>query len=246
MSEEKPNKIFVEKFNELSDLYSDVKEKIILAEEVYDKFPATLTNEVRNSYDHIFRIFFNGNISNIDEVEKQFISASRHLKRAGYDACELIVGGYVAKTNEILHKYTFEELNITLGAKYSEIKIFLNDVSSQYLVEARSKKNLKTHIESDIEIDDLYPQFALIISKVVDIWKEATNYEPLLEECRNNLKQKSKKDTRKQYIIGISIFLITSLLTYLVTIATNNFSNDKTLTTPKVDEQNIIIKKDSV
>lgn len=238
------DKLFVQKFNALSELYIDVKEKIILAEEVYEKFPITLTNEVRNSYDHLFRIFTNNSYGNKDEVEKQFVSASRHLKRAGYDACELIVGGYIAKTTKILNRYTFEQLNTVLGSKYSEIKIFINDVSSKYLVEARSNKNLRTSIENDVEIDDLYFQFTPIINKVVKVWKDVTNYEPLLEECRINSNVKSKNDTKKQIVIGIVLFLVGMLITYLITTIGKNLNSDS-MTTDENTEQ-VIIQNDSI
>lgn len=203
-----PN-LFSSKFKELAKLYSDVKGKIILAEQIYDEFPVTLTNEVRNSYDHVCRIFANGKEDDKDEVEKQFVSASRHLKRAGYDACELIVGGYFVKMNEIMNRYSFEQLNCVFSSpSYAEIKIQIDRINTTYLVKARNNKNLQLETEDDDEIDALYLEFASIIENVQSLWETVTNHQSLLEQNKKESITKSRYKILLNICVGAFLLLV--------------------------------------
>jgi len=227
-----PEKFLFDKLKELSELYQDVKKKVVLAEEIYDAAPFTLMNEVRASYDHVLRPFVNNKQNDLDELEKQIVSASRHLKRAGYDACEFIVGGYVAKINVILNKYSASSLHTVLGSRYNEVKIFLNDVSSQYLVEARIDKNSETKIEDDVEIDMMYPVFSEIIPKVADCWVEITNAEFLLREH----KKETRKDKIKWFVYGIIATAIFSIMFFYFEMAdVFGFSSNKAESPDKIE-----------
>ena len=95
---------FSTNFEELYVLYEQIKELILIAENLTGKYLLAPVNEVRNSYDHLFRCVG----IRKDNYESEFDSAKRHLKRAGYDACEIIVTFLLKDIKNILSKSSSE------------------------------------------------------------------------------------------------------------------------------------------
>jgi len=205
---------FAEEFEQLTAIYFDVKDKILLAENLMGKFPIVLPNELRNSFDHLFRVcverknLIDDDAKAGEEVQNQFVSASRHLKRAGYDACELAIMAYTDEIEAILEKYEVSELVSVMGDEYILTVNIFKEIKAEHLVNARRRKNTQIEIEDDEEIDTLYPEFMELVTTVEARRDNLMKFIIPLENFRaerDKKKRKSKRNAVLFFILGAII-----------------------------------------
>jgi hypothetical protein len=139
---------FYEKFKELSLLYYKVREYIIMAEQYSDKFAIPDVNEIRMSFDHVFRWID----SDISIIKSEYDSAERHLLRAGYDACEICAIVIADKIKNMLNDYEAHHITKVFKEYYTDIAIKLDKITHEELVRLRmDKKYEKGNSEDKFE-----------------------------------------------------------------------------------------------
>lgn len=137
MAESNPQ-LLLDKLNEIKELYVEVKEAIILAENFdgdHDIYLSPL-NELRNTLDHIMRCLIYP-----ENLEDEFNEAKEHLYRAGYDAYEVLainVGTAIIKS---VDSYDAGIISAVFPNYYTEIKPALLDIKSE-LADTRAHKKL--------------------------------------------------------------------------------------------------------
>ncbi|MCG8307334.1 MAG: hypothetical protein MI975_08075 [Cytophagales bacterium] len=225
----KSQKLFSKKFSQLACLYAEVKSYVLSAEELYDKFPVALVNELRNSYDHIFRIFNNDKFEDTTEIESEIENASRHLKRCGYDALEFLINAYIQKCHKILLSYKKVVLYEVLGDQYHKTKDFLLN-SDDRLAKSREEKNSKIagyydaqgNASSEDEplliqyIDEVpgeeyntyYPEFKELIRDVKSHYDIVRKRIKDLDEYELELKSNEKKKRNSNIILSLVFFIL--------------------------------------
>lgn len=129
---------FIEKISEIKDLYAEVKEVIILAENFdpsSDVYLSPLT-ELRNTLDHIMRSFIYPS-----KLETEFDEAKEHLYRAGYDAYEVMSINISNAIVKRIEKYNAKVITTVFPAYYTEVKQSIISIQMD-LAEIRAHKRL--------------------------------------------------------------------------------------------------------
>jgi hypothetical protein len=130
--------IFFDKLNEIKELYVEVKEAIILAENFdgdHDVYLSPL-NELRNTLDHIMRCLIYPN-----KLDNEFNEAKEHLYRAGYDAYEVLAINVGSAIVHSIEKYDTEIITSIFPNYYTDVKPALLDVKAE-LADTRAHKKL--------------------------------------------------------------------------------------------------------
>jgi hypothetical protein len=128
--------LFIAKLNEIKDLYAEVKEVIVLAENFdpsSDVYLSPLT-ELRNTLDHIMRSFIYP-----DRLNSEFDEAKEHLYRAGYDAYEVLA---INVSNRIvIEKYNTKTIATIFPTYFTEVKQSIINIKIE-VAEERAHKRL--------------------------------------------------------------------------------------------------------
>jgi hypothetical protein len=116
---------FFRRFSSIKELYLEVKEAIILAEN-FDKgsdvYLSSL-NELRNGFDRLMR-----SLDYPAQLSEEFDEAKEHLYKAGYDAYEVLainVGNSIVK---VVEEYDSGIISTIFPRYYDEIKPMLIDM----------------------------------------------------------------------------------------------------------------------
>lgn len=190
---------FFDKLNDIKDLYVEVKEAIILAENFdgdHDVYLSPL-NELRNTLDHIMRCLIYP-----DKLDDEFNEAKEHLYRAGYDAYEVLainVGSAIVKSIE---KYDAEIITAIFPTYYTEVKPALLDVKEE-LADTRAHKKLnpdtgtKSFTPYKDKVSNLIRQLRLCVAQIPHLQKE---------------KRKKQKKSFGKFFGGILIGVVITIL----------------------------------
>jgi hypothetical protein len=129
---------FIDNLNEIKDLYVEVKEAIILAENFDTSAEVYLSplNELRNSLDHIMR-----SIVYPEKMGNELDEAKEHLYRAGYDAYEVMAINVATNIVNIIEDFDAEIISVVFPTYFTEIKPNLIDIKVE-LADTRAHKRL--------------------------------------------------------------------------------------------------------
>jgi hypothetical protein len=129
---------FLAKLHDIKELYIEVKEAIILAENFDPSNDVLLSplTELRNSLDHIMR-----SLIYADKLDNELDEAKEHLYRAGYDAYEVLAINVGQRIVKIIEKYDAEIISSIFPKYYTDVKQNLIDIQVE-LGEARAHKRL--------------------------------------------------------------------------------------------------------
>ena len=128
---------------ELSLIYKCVKPLILLSEYYNSNQGIVLSaiNELRNSFDHIMRAFFEE-----ADMEAEFSKAKGHLYRSAFDVCEIIIIDRLEYINQFKNSVGFYALYKSYPKYYTEILPFISEVKEK-LASLRQNSNLPNRIE---------------------------------------------------------------------------------------------------
>jgi hypothetical protein len=202
---------FLTKLHEIKELYIEVKEAIILAENFDPSNDVLLSplTEIRNSLDHIMR-----SLIYTDKVDIELDEAKEHLYRAGYDAYEVLAINVAQTIVKIIEEYEVEIISSVFPKYYSEIKPNLVDIQVE-LGEARAHKRLNP----DTGTKSFTP-YKEKISTLIKQLKACQGHVPSLQ----SEKRKKRSKDRKALFIAISTgVLIGIIATILGTWAYDNY-----------------------
>ena len=168
-------KLICKKLTELSEIYKSVKHIFLLVEYYNGKkgIVVSSVNELRGAFDHVMRAMTKENQDGlVDELE----SAKKHLFRAAYDACEVIV----------LNRLDYIE---SLKKKVSYMSIA--EVYPEYVTEVLPfAAQLKKDIVEVRQVDDLEERVKEYEEKITQI----IYYSEKLEQYMPAVERKRKED----------------------------------------------------
>ena len=146
------NGYFIKLLKELHDLYVESKRAIILLEN-YNREQKTFIaplNEMRNALDHIMKMVLNKDDEKI--VYEQYRGAKSHIRRAGYDAFELLCISHTNYIKETLKEFLPSDISNGFPQYYAEVKPKIHEIQGK-TAEYRERKE-KQRLEKEEIIDD--------------------------------------------------------------------------------------------
>lgn len=223
---------FYAKMREINDLYIEVKEVIILAENFDPTHEVYLSplNELRNSYDHLMRI-----ITYPEKWQNEFDEAKEHLYRAGYDAYEVLAINVSDAILKIVEAYHSSVIATIFPGYYQDIQPLIMQLRVELAGERAHKR-----LDPETGTKSFNPYKEKVVEPIKHL-KICEQNIPLLEgEISKNKKQALRK-TITNTIGGIIIGII---ITILGTWAYDKFVKNET-PSPKPVEKNIVAPKNS-
>jgi len=137
--------MIVSRLTELSETYKRVK-RLILLVEYYNKEKGIVLasiNELRNAFDHVMRSMY---CDSMKQTEEEFACAHKHLIRAAYDACEVLLLDRMEYIENLKRLVTYEAIDKVCPNYTSEIFPFLFKVKTE-IVGAREITDTNDRIE---------------------------------------------------------------------------------------------------
>lgn len=186
----------------LLELYFDVKDLYILTERLYQKYPVTLKNEINNAFDHLMRGLKASD--NLELYKSEIDSSARHLKRAGYDCCELIFLYYSKDIDSIIERYSIENISAIYPNFYTEDLKLINKLKNKIQIISAEK----SHERSIIYKAESYDEFKDVIKDTSNIYETIYSSVPSFE----SYKSKEKKQKFEKVILNIFIGVIGALI----------------------------------
>jgi len=185
---------FIEEISSLQSLYLEVKEAIILTENLDDSGLTYLhpINEMRNVLDHIMRsIPLPSN-----EIEKEFNEAREHLNRAGNDVYQICVTNLEKKIINDLKRFSPELISTIFPRWYSVLRPQLIEIQ-QEVAAIRANKN------SSLNQTTTFSRYFAQIKSLVAISKEVSVNVPEI-----NRHSKRKRNLHILEVIGVAVLSI--------------------------------------
>lgn len=187
---------FYKNLLEVNCLYTEVKDIIILAEQLDPKNQIYLAplNELRNALDHLMR-----SLHENEDPAKEFNEAKEHIYRAGYDAYELLNINLAEGIVECVEGYDTEIISIVFPGYYTNIKPALIDIQVE-LADTRAHKRtdpvsgIKTFTPYQAKVKTLYHHLKHCQEHVPSLAKE---------------KRRRTKRKNKNFVIWIVATILT-------------------------------------
>lgn len=158
------------KLTELSEIYKSVKHIFLLVEYYNEKkgIVVSSVNELRSAFDHVMRAMTKDDQKGlIDEVE----SAKKHLYRAAYDACEVIILDRLDYIESLKSMVSFKTLSKIYPEYATEVLPFAAKLKKE-VVEVRKISDLKERVnEYEDKISKLISYSELLEQKIPDAMK---------------------------------------------------------------------------
>ena len=189
------------KLTELSDIYKSVKHIFLLVEYYNGKRGIVVSsiNELRSAFDHVMRSMTKADQSGLeDEID----SAKKHLYRAAYDACEVIILDRLDYIESLKNKASYKVLSQVYPDYVTEILPFAAKLKKE-VVEVRQEDNLEERVK-------LYEEK---ISQIIDYSEKLELRIPEAEKVKRLEQVDSFFSTAFLSLIIGSILLVVSILT---------------------------------
>lgn len=214
---------FMAKLNEISSLYVESKKAIILLENYNPEHKTFIApmNEMRNALDHIMKMIANRKDSN--EVYEQYRGARSHIRRAGYDAYELLCISISDYIRDTLSVFSPEDIAKGFPQYYGEIRPRIQELKgfTAKLRERREDRKRKgsEFFDDDINVDENTYKYYF------ESYEQLNNYSELIGhyvsgmlECKQE-RLKKEKLGRKAFnytIIGIILSIILFIAGFII------------------------------
>jgi hypothetical protein len=161
---------FYDNFKELFDEYVQVKKAIILLENLdkNHKIHIAPLNQLRSGLDHAFK----ASVVEGAQFKHEIIEMREHIRRAGYDAFELLASILGLTIVNKLKWVSNKALETVFPEYYTTISSQLINIQVR-LAEIRTDKN---HFESP------FTQYMKEITSIIEIYKKVQSKIPVLRE----------------------------------------------------------------
>lgn len=189
-------------FRQITLLYAKVKELVIFCEENHDEFKSNLhvVKELRDSFDHLMRIFAikfdlkeNGDEYININMEKIF----GHVYRAGYDSLDYASLILRDKINNEVEGFSPSAIQAAIPSYYSEIRPTVEKITDD-IVKLRTEKDVAN---SSLEE---FSEYVDNIEKLHEMYDVILKAKPSLIEYTD----KQKRDSFWKILIQIGIGII--------------------------------------
>jgi|GEM_PF-2032082 len=198
----KINHKFDSLLDEIDILYVESKKAIILLENYNPEnktFIAPL-NEMRNALDHIMKMISSRNKSQ-DEFYEQYRGARSHIRRAGYDAYELLCISISDYIFTILKDFSSEDIVKGFPNYYSDIKPKIHEIKRK-TAELRARKEKRKQQETEVfdekvvnEDENTYRYYFEAFEELNHYCKIIENHIPCMLECKEQRLKQEQKNT---------------------------------------------------
>lgn len=179
-----------------------------------------MINELRNSYDHLIKGIVK---SESDELELN--KAITHLKRAAYDACEIISLDATKTTHGKITKYSTEIITRSLPEYFSKIYPRLIEIKDEISIERSKNDELFTdqqHLNKYLSLYNELIEFDKVITKAIIG----------MEELERKIGKEKRKEKWKNIIIniigGVIAAVITAIILYFSPLNSKNSNTSNT------------------
>jgi len=191
------------KLEEVAKHYMTAKKHLLFSETYFQKISLGVINEFRNSYDHLMRGI-------VEQKEEEFNKSISHLRRAAYDACELISLDATRSIHEKISKYNTTIITEVLPEYYSDIYPRLISIQKEISIEREKNDNLFSDGEHLAKYTMLYDQ-------LINIDKKISRAIIGMEEYKKQLHQEKKRENRKNILINIVVGIVVGIVAALST-----------------------------
>lgn len=199
---------FTNKFFEIFNLYEEVKKIVLLAEyENKDqKYIISSVNELRNTLDHIMRIF-----GSPDSLEKNFDKAKGHLYRAGYDAYEIIAISKLASISNVKDQFGLEAITIAFPDYFNKMVPLIKETKNE-LIFARANKKIDNGLDVKT-VEEHFSKFEDISTKLIKIFDELNLKIDGIEDVHRDIQRRNRRNILTMVILGpILVGLIVGII----------------------------------
>ena len=176
-----------QKLKEIVELYGIVKERIIYCEEIdpESKTNIQFINELRNSFDHLMRVFsVYYEIKTTEEtnyLENNLAKAFGHIYRVGYDVLDWTSLKIREKISLELAGFSNDAITTSIPTYYSKIKPDIENICEE-IADLRNKKdvtdanmdNFMAYIEKTKRLQKYYEQVLTNKAALVEYQKKQT------------------------------------------------------------------------
>ena len=197
-------KLICKELTELSDIYKSVKHIFLLVEYYNNKKGIVVSsiNELRNAFDHVMRAMTKDDSLGLeDEID----SAKKHLFRAAYDACEVIILDRLDYIESLKNKASLRVLSKVYPDYVTEILPFASKLKKE-VVDVRQIDNLEERVK----------QYEEKISQIIDYSEKLEQRIPEAEKVKNIEQLDSYFSSAFISLIIGSVLLVVSALTVIV------------------------------
>lgn len=212
---------FTEKLERLSNIYKRVKVWILFAENITGNIILATLNEIRNSFDHINRAIYYPDIS-----ETEFDEACDHLKRAGYDALEIITIDKLEFIKHSLGSCSPQAISIAYPKYYKEVRPLLSKIEKE-LAEIRADRGGEFEENNQNKYIKKFEDYEKLVQKLISITDEISDHIPEIRKVQKSF----IRSKTLNYILTFLLAIAASLIIYFVTVwekpkKTQNLQNE--------------------
>lgn len=197
---------------DLLELYFEVKAYYILSERLIEKYPISLKNEMNNAFDHLMRALRSKNQENSSLYISEIDSCVRHLKRAGYDCCELIFLYYVSHYQNIISMYSVDVISYIYPKHFTDDIILIDSLKKKVQQIAFDKQHNPTVASKE----DMYDEFDLVIKDIEAIYQNVNRITPALENYKIKVNRRKIRETVILLVTAVVFTIIGVILTILL------------------------------
>ncbi|MDA3779696.1 MAG: hypothetical protein PF487_05650 [Bacteroidales bacterium] len=196
---------FVEHFKALYEEYKYVKKAIILAENLdpEKKILIAPLNQLRSALDHAFKATV---IDNEEQIGHELNEFREHVRRAGYDAFELLSSIIGLTIVDKVKRYSNKTITNVFPDYYSSIRPLLIQMQSD-MAEIRSDKN---------NYNQPFLNYITKLNLLIDSLKRIDSMLPGLEEFEQKEKRESLKKIAVQFFSAVMIAIISAYCGFLI------------------------------
>ena len=182
-------------FSELSSLYKEVKQVVLLAENLNSKQEVILSslNEMRNAFDHLMRCYNEDN-----DTKYQIDKAKAHLYRAGYDAYELLAMDCSENIKNTLNNYELDIISKVFPEYFAKYLPKIHEIDKK-LGQNRANRDITTTTNEKNFFDD----YAKLVNEALDIRDEVISKVNVLADIKTKHNKEATRRDIKNIVIGI-------------------------------------------
>ena len=187
----------------LAELYESVKPIFLLVEYFNEKDGIVLTsmNEIRSAFDHTMRAL---RCDSSQSLEDEFDKARKHLYRAAYDACEIMV----------LDRLDFIG-RLKRGIPYDVLVRFYPEYATEILPLTLRLRREAAEIRTMADSKERLDEYCSLILKLIDYTEQLEKVLPAVKKYKKRQDMESFYSPTFVSIVFGAVLVMVSLVTFL-------------------------------
>lgn len=196
--------LICKKLMELSEIYKSVKHIFLLVEYYNGKkgIVVSSVNELRSAFDHVMRAMTK---EDFVEIEDEIDNAKKHLFRAAYDACEVIILDRLDYIERLKNNVSYKVLSKVYPNYATEILPYVAQLKKE-VVDVRQIDDLRNRVV----------QYEEKITKLIEYSETLEKQIPQIVKAKNQEEVDSFFSTAFISLVFGSVLLVISILTVII------------------------------